>query len=110
VRHQPPVLLAGAVLALVAAASLLLPWRRAAGAPVLLVPGPTVSLDAGTSPGWQVVGPVGVGVVTGLALAAVVAASVAWPFARTAVAAAGGMTVCEDWPAVATGATAAAAQ
>lgn len=92
-RHRTPVLLAGAGLAALAAAALVLPWRRPAGAPVLLVPGPTVALDGGTTAGWQVVGPTGVGVVVGTALLAVVATVAAWPFARAAVAAAGGSAV-----------------
>lgn len=88
-RHRTR--LVGALLAVGAAATLLLPWRRPAGAPVLLVPGPTLALDAGTEPGWQVLGPLGVGVVVGVALVAVVATAAAWPFARPAVAAAGGV-------------------
>lgn len=90
-RRRPPVLLAGAALAALAAAGLLLPWRRAAGDAVLLVPGPTVALDGGTAAGWQVLGPAGTGLVAGTALLALVAALVARPFAGAVVVAAGGV-------------------
>lgn len=69
-RPRSPVLLAGGVL-VAAAAALLLPWGRAAGALVLLGPGPGVAPAAGTVAGWQVLGPVGVGMVVGLAVGVV---------------------------------------
>ena len=76
-RRRPLLLLAGGLSAV--AVSPLLTWWRAAGAPVLLVPGPSVALAPGTATGWQVLGPARAGAVVGLAVVGLAVVAVAMP-------------------------------